>query len=156
MLRRTLLVVVLSTLVSGSLEAQRRNGGFSDGPRHGRVVRSGGSVQVGATTGGVRGRIGVSVGSGGVRVRGGVRFGNGRGPFHRNRNRGQANGYWRTINKRVWVSGYWDTIHVPARYGVRYDRCGNRVRYLISPACSRRDWRPGYWDVRPTRVWVRC
>ncbi|MEQ8767389.1 MAG: hypothetical protein RL885_25995 [Planctomycetota bacterium] len=66
----------------------------------------------------------------------------------------RQHGYWKTVCEQVWRPGCFRIEHVPARYETRYDSCGNAYRVLISPACQRRVWVPGYWENVERRVWV--
>ncbi len=64
------------------------------------------------------------------------------------------NGYWKTVVDRVWCEGRYRIEHIPARYATRFDECGRPYQVLISPACERRIWVPGYWDNVQRRVWI--
>ncbi len=58
------------------------------------------------------------------------------------------------VTERVWVDGYYNDVHVPARWGFRYDSCGRRIRYCISPARIERVWVPGRWVTKTRYVRV--
>lgn len=65
-------------------------------------------------------------------------------------------GRWETRWERVLVPGFWREEHVPPSYGWIHDRCGRRHWGIVDPGGCRQVWVPGRYEMRQTRVWVRC
>lgn len=61
----------------------------------------------------------------------------------------------RYVKRRAWVPGRYQLVRVPDKYGTRYNRCGDRVDYLIRRGHTKRVWRKGYWKRVDERVRFR-
>ena len=59
---------------------------------------------------------------------------------------------WRIVREQVWVPGCERVVEIPAQYGFRYDSCGRRIRYCISPARREVIREPGRWEWRERQV----
>jgi hypothetical protein len=62
-------------------------------------------------------------------------------------------GHYEIVRTRVWVPAYTHKVLRPAEYAYRWDRCGQRVRYVVRPAHWETVRVAGHWDYRSQKVW---
>lgn len=80
-----------------------------------------------------------------------------RGPRHRRHvkrgHRVWVPGHYDIVKRKVWVPGHRKRVWHEVEYGYRYDACGRRVKYIVSPGHWDYIETPGRYVIRRVRVY---
>jgi len=63
-------------------------------------------------------------------------------------------GHYETRHERVWVPGPCERVWIEPVFELRFDACGRRVRFEVSPGHWRTVQHPGHHEQRAFQVWV--